>query len=1258
MFEITGDDVARLGDADLRTLVARLALAELTAQGLPRSAVTAGGHQDAGDGGIDVRVETTRDMPQADFVPRGVTGYQVKRPDMTPSEIVKEMRYGGSLRPSIAQLAADGGSYVIVSAQGSVADHALKDRREALRKGLEGCPDANNLHTDFYDRGRVATWTNLYPGAAAWVRARIGAPMSGWQTIGKWVGTDTADGHGYLVGEDTKVVGERTGGRDTHTVSEGLDIICGKLRKPGQSIRLVGMSGVGKTRFVQALFEDGVGTAPPLDPALSLYTDFAEDISPSAREMARRLVDAGQRAILVIDNCNPAIHGDLAEICTANGSRVSLLTVEYDVRDDEPERTEVFRLTSGVGSAVEQWIAREFPHVSQIDRRTIAGFSDGNFRVARALAETVRRGEGLGNLRSHELFERLFTQRNTPDQRLLRDAEILALAYSFDGEDELLTGELAALGSLAGRSVRDLFGAVAELRSRGIVQSRGRWRAVLPQAIANRLAANALRLIPPGTLDGFWRVATARLVKSVSRRLGYLHDSTEARATVVRWLNPTGPVGNLFDLGDVGLEVVANLAPASPEAVLAAMRLELDGPRGAQLTATSNRSRFRLARLLRALAYAPESFHEAATLLARLVAAEPEEHNSDSARDPFSELFHIHLSGTRATPQQRIATTRSLLTSGEPGTVRAGRRALDALLKTSHFSSSAAFDFGARPRDFGWHPATTEDIERWFGDAIDLAMEVLTLANAKAVLGRQVGGIWRVPGARGAIEAAADRFIAEDGGWIDGWIALRAARRWGGAETSDERLDALIERLQPANLLQRSRAVVLTHGSLGYDVSDTEDGDVVKAWHRASDTAVDLGKAMAVDGGALAAFLPELLAQHAIRSFEFGKGLALGSEDQAATWQTLADAYAAVPEEKRNVIALGGYLAEFAKADPAAADGMLEAALGEPALRTRLPFLQSRTSLDANGLDRLRRLAESGDAEGWTFGDLASGVIDGVDPEALVALLRAVEPLERGTEIAIDALHFRLHYAKEAGPPLPPALLEYGREILLGFRIGPQRQMRDHRLGELAESCFAGAEQKSNATAFCQRFLAAVRSYEIYTFDSHSLIEALLKVQPIAALDALIDPPGEDVDQADAGDDMFDASVGRASPLDVVDTATLIAWADVASARRYPRLGRSMSVFETEPLGDVKGLSAPFLTVLTHAPDKAAFLGNPYRLVHPSGWSGSLAANLAHRKSVLAGLSDMGDAVVDAWLDETNRAIDRWIAAERDREHDQEESFE
>lgn len=58
MLEVTSEDILNLSDSDLRSLVTRLAMAELKAQGCPVSSVTAGGKQDAPDGGIDVRVDS------------------------------------------------------------------------------------------------------------------------------------------------------------------------------------------------------------------------------------------------------------------------------------------------------------------------------------------------------------------------------------------------------------------------------------------------------------------------------------------------------------------------------------------------------------------------------------------------------------------------------------------------------------------------------------------------------------------------------------------------------------------------------------------------------------------------------------------------------------------------------------------------------------------------------------------------------------------------------------------------------------------------------------------------------------------------------------------------------------------------------------------------------------------------------------------------------------------------------------------------
>jgi hypothetical protein len=99
MFEVTADDVAQLSDEDLCSLVALLCEAEMRMRGLPISAVTWGGNQNAPDGGIDVRVALPAGTTIDGFVPRPQTGFQVKKPDVTASMIGPEMRPESVLRP-------------------------------------------------------------------------------------------------------------------------------------------------------------------------------------------------------------------------------------------------------------------------------------------------------------------------------------------------------------------------------------------------------------------------------------------------------------------------------------------------------------------------------------------------------------------------------------------------------------------------------------------------------------------------------------------------------------------------------------------------------------------------------------------------------------------------------------------------------------------------------------------------------------------------------------------------------------------------------------------------------------------------------------------------------------------------------------------------------------------------------------------------------------------------------------------------------
>jgi len=325
--------------------------------------------------------------------------------------------------------------------------------------------------------------------------------------------------------------------------------------------------------------------AKPLILPLLSTPNMADGPDPQPTGLASDLIAARTRVILVVDNCPPELHRRLSELCRSPGSTVSVVTVEYDIREDEPEGTDVFALEPSSSDLVEKLVKHRFPEVSSVDAHSVAEFSGGNARIAIALAATIGKNETIAGLNDEELFERLFQQRHGHDPSLLRTAQACSLVYSFQGEDlSSSEAELPRLSPLVGKSVQDVFHDVAELERRDLIQRRSIWRAVLPHAIANRLAAMALQNIPPTAIEAHLvNGAPARLMSSFSRRLGYLHKSVEAVRIAERWLSADGLLGEVAALNDLGRAMFANVAAAAMEATLGALERGLNGPKGQQL---------------------------------------------------------------------------------------------------------------------------------------------------------------------------------------------------------------------------------------------------------------------------------------------------------------------------------------------------------------------------------------------------------------------------------------------------------------------------------------------------------------------------------------------------------------------------------------------------------------------------------------------------------------------------------------------------
>jgi hypothetical protein len=1252
MFDITPNDINQLNDIDLRELVGRLCEAELTSRGLSPAAVTWGGNQTAADGGLDVRVALPPDVAIEGFIPRRSTGFQVKKPDMPRAKIIAEMRPAGTIRPVIQELADEAGAYVIISSTGSTADRVLRDRQDALREALDNVTNADQLRTDFYDRTRLATWVRCHPGLITWVKIKMGRALIGWHPYGPWSGAAEGVDAEYLLDDKLRLHLGTHRDAPEQSVAHAIDELRDELVQPGKIVRLVGLSGVGKTRLVQALFDARIGSRP-LSPSLAVYTNLSDNPDPQPTGLASDLIANRMRAVLIVDNCPPDLHRRLSELCSGEASTVSVLTVEYDVRDDQPEDTQVMTLDTSSPELIEKLVQRRYPHVSQVDARTIAEASGGNARIAIALAQTVERSDTIAGLSNDELFQRLFQQRQDPSNALLLAAQACSLMYSFQGE--AMAGEeaeLPRLALLAGQATAETYRHVGELLRRDLVQQRGVWRAVLPHAIANRLAARALEDTPFDLIDQqLISGGTERLARSFSRRLSFLHDHPKVVAIVERWLAPASLLGDTAAFTLLDRAMFENVAPVLPEAALAALeRAGNSQPDVATVVWQQHLS------LLRSLAYDTPLFARSAQLMAQATMQITDEQGAKQALDTFASVFTIIFSGTHATIEQRLGVIEGLLRSGEARARRLGLAALEQVLKTRLFRSHHRFEFGARSRDYGYEPRSKADMTRWYGAALRL-IERLALSEEimkpelRDLLARNFRGLWTLAHMYDELESLSHRFT-DNGFWREGWVACRQIMRFDKGRLTPEaasRLSALETDLGPSNLHERVRAVVLGDRSSRPDVEVMDvDGDVASALERLEAFARELGAAVATNDDVFADLLPDLL-RGGSRIWAFGRGLADAPQDLRTTWVRLVEGLEQIAPEQRNVQVLGGFLAELWECDRDLAQHLLDAALDQPALVVFLPVLHSAVGLDEHGVTRLKRALSTGQVPIWMYRNLAVGrTTDHLAGEVLKDLLLLIADQADGFDVAVEILSMRLHSDSSAQREHEPELLEAGQELLLRLTFQGSNQHRDYELTGIVKACLIGSKAGSIAAEVVARLRQSVTAYEINSFDNDNLLRALLELQPAAVLDALF--VGDENDQWVSVNLFRLLGDSEGNPADAISCEALIAWCDGDGERRYPFAASIITFARRLETSGPQIWSEQAKALLAHVPDPRTVLAVFIERFRPMSRSGSRAALIEANAQLLDSLEAHVLSGIMPFVTEAKAQLAREVAQERQQE--------
>jgi hypothetical protein len=877
---------------------------------------------------------------------------------------------------------------------------------------------------------------------------------------------------------------------------------------------------------------------------------------------------------------------------------------------------------------------------------------------------TVHRGknETVAGLTDDELFGRLFRQRHEHDASLLLIAQAYSLVYSFQGE--AITGddaELPVFAEMIGTTIDEMFRGVGELQERELVQQRSVWRAVLPHAIANRLAKMALRNIPAERIQAVLiNGASARLLKSFSRRLGYLHDSETAIRLVESWLAPGGVLSDVANLNTLGLAMFENVAPVIPEAVLAALE---------RVPSETLTHREALKKIIWSIAYEPKLFERCAELLLRIGATEQPDHRIDPDRY-FTSLFFIAFSGTHASIEQRIKVLDGLLRSDESHRRMVGIKALRNILEARHFGSGFEFEFGARPRDYGFYPKTGAELKHWYVSALKL-VEVLALSDlpvagaVQSTLASQFRGLWSQPFLQTEL-GRLSRLIARGGFWRDGWIAVSQTLKYdykGLKSQARTRLVRLEKALRPQDLLQKVRGIVLGTDSSGLELEevDYDSHDDVGSLDRINRIATSLGKDAARDPKVMKSLLPEMMTGQG-RLWSFGCGLAAGAIDPRETWNALVGQFVAtIPEARRNTQVLGGYLDGLSKRNSSLVNDLLDHAVSNERLAAWFPELQTAVTIDARGAQRLQQSLTLGKVPLERFRVLAWGrAPDPISGADLKRLLLSLAEAPAGWDVAIEVLYMRLFSDRQEKKAPDPALIETGRQLLKAIQFKKSGRNGDHRIGSLIKACLTGPDDAEVVRTLCGRFKEAVAARETYSFEHDHLLRSIFKAQPAVALDAFFG--GDGANQRRGCEIISDVSRNHANPLDFVPLNDLTTWCIHEPGQRFPLAARAVTLFKGNPDQTTTGWTETVLALIDKAPDRVAVLKELARRLRPMSWSGSRAVAMEMRLPLLQQVANHADPAVAKFARDEEMRLKAEIEVEKQNENredkDRDERFE
>jgi hypothetical protein len=1107
-FDIDGARLGQLNDVEAVGLIHQLLHSEASIiGGVDQSKIDVPVASDAvhtRDGGVDAEVlDATPDSRSHGIIKVGQTSYQIKTGSFKISgianarKIIQAQNSDGTkiFKPRVETCLENNGTLVVVLFGSDQPDSTDQASITHLRNAIKEVDSTySSAKIEIWKQNNLIAFLGYFPS----IRLRWQKnPVNNLHSVDTW--SRLGDMSFDMVTGDAQA-----------SIIDGIHDAVNSTQV--EALRLLGDPGVGKTRTALEALKDE--RYKPL-------VIYATNPSAIPTGLLNRFLqtDNTEHVILVVDECDPVMRGQIWNNVKSVADRVKLITI-YNVEEESPSDMVQLDAEPLSDDQIQQILTSSLYNIQPQDAQRLAVLCSGSPRVAHIIGADVAR-TGNVNINSHEdLWSRYIASTDSTGSieytNRLKVLKWIALFRRF-GYDRPLNNE----GDMIGKKIQqnesisdgDFRSIVSDLRRRKILQ--GDTTLYITPKLLHIWLWKLWWDEHGGSFDydNFIKVDestqfTQQLIDWFGDMLRYGKESVAVSKIVDDLLK--SPFGDPSFLdSERGSRLIQILARVDQEAVLKFIETRLNAVTVEELRFFRN-GRRGFVNALELISVTPQYFERSADALFKLAEAENETW-ANNATGTFAGLFsnaHGEVAPTAASPEQRFPVLERAIKVNTLEAQKVIVKAIDVGLEAVHFTRMSSDDgSGLIEKVKRWTPAT-------YGEWWDAYRRVWQFAfNNLPVFAddyRKDLIHHMIIHLRGLIS----RLGIKDE--IIGWI-----RDLINSDLIDNReiLKEIVSILHydkknlPIEIVEKLEVIkdeltgsgyeALMRRYVGVNIFEDELGDDGKHSNAVTKKIESLAEESLEDPTKLEFMLPWLVTKDPDHSYSFG--FQLGRLDvENNLLDLIINTQKNVNETDQDTQFLAGYLQSLRRRDEEKWESILDDFAKSTRLQKLVPEITWRSGMTDRSMYRIMGLSKSGVVDGSIFRMFGYGSV--LEPLSVQVFEELIEYLltneyESIDSVILDYASFYYEMKKKATIPEDLGFRIITQPSLFISRAANKRsQMDDYYWGRVADEYISVYPHKAAdlAQIIVAHFGEDGTIVDSYRDEASKILKMLIKLNPVS----------------------------------------------------------------------------------------------------------------------------------------------------------------